>query len=325
MCQPMGMRHEVDEASRAGQPGPVSWRWRRIGQVVSISAVGWVIWQWRDQWPQVGRVLAGADPFVFALGLALAGAGAYLTVFSFYRLVKRCVVADATYREVAHLYFASQLLKHLPGRVWGIGYQMARGRSRGGAMAWVAANIAQMGLATYFALVISASVLLALDSAMRAVVFLISAGVAYLAAPPLGRLAGKRLSPGQRFPRAMKVLETYLALPGKDWAGVAFIFLLSGVLQYLAWVAFGSATGLLSPEDAIHLFALYLLAWFVGWISLFTPSGLGVREVVFLALATSFEPEAVAAMAVIGRASMLVTDLLAGVLHLREAPAQARG
>ncbi len=57
-----------------------------------------------------------------------------------------------------------------------------------------------------------------------------------------------------------------------------------------------------------------MLAWFVGYVSLLTPSGLGIRELVFVWLANEFPPDAVALMAVIGRISLLAIDLVMGLI-----------
>jgi uncharacterized membrane protein YbhN (UPF0104 family) len=59
--------------------------------------------------------------------------------------------------------------------------------------------------------------------------------------------------------------------------------------------------------------AYYMVAWFVGYVSLLTPSGLGVRELVFAWLAKDFPPDAVALMAVVGRVSLLAVDLALGL------------
>jgi uncharacterized membrane protein YbhN (UPF0104 family) len=70
----------------------------------------------------------------------------------------------------------------------------------------------------------------------------------------------------------------------------------------------------------MQLCAFYMVAWFVGYVSLLTPSGLGVRELVFAWLAKDFAGDAVALMAVVGRINLLFVDLFMGLAFAPFAP-----
>ena len=72
------------------------------------------------------------------------------------------------------------------------------------------------------------------------------------------------------------------------------------------------------------LCALYVIAWMAGYFSLVTPSGLGVRELVFVFLAHRFPPDAVAGLAIFGRAMLLVADILLGAIFGPFVPGQRK-
>ena len=95
---------------------------------------------------------------------------------------------------------------------------------------------------------------------------------------------------------------------------IFLFFSIASILYYASWFLNGMGYPPLGAGGGLQLGALYMLAWFVGYVSLVTPSGLGIRELVFVWLANDFPGDAVALMAVIGRISLLAVDLIMGLI-----------
>jgi uncharacterized membrane protein YbhN (UPF0104 family) len=115
----------------------------------------------------------------------------------------------------------------------------------------------------------------------------------------------------------------------------AALVLILGVLDWLLWgAAFAALVFALQEYTAAeivrlapHLVAAYAIAYAVGFVSLITPSGLGVREgAVYLLLAPLLGSGAVTVAAIAMRVWITLGELAAAgasLLFLRDAPADA--
>ena len=107
--------------------------------------------------------------------------------------------------------------------------------------------------------------------------------------------------------------KTDLSVKGRIFT----LFLLSWLIYLGCWTGYSWAWPGLSPIDAVWLCAFYTLAWFAGYISLITPSGLGVRELVFIALAKDFPPDIITGITISGRIILLLVDLIFGLFFIK--------
>lgn len=294
------------------------WRW--LAYLVSMAALAWVVWLWWEHWPRVLERVSAANGWALAGGLLLASASGYANFVAFALLVRRMIGRSLTAAEMSHLYFVAQLLKHLPGRVWGIGYQAALGRREGAASSWVVVNLVHMAAASYVALALAAFVITWQHAPGAALALAAAAVAGYgLALPVLARLGPVLAADSGWRARASRFLALFTLDLG-SWAAVFAVFLAAGLLHYGSWVMYAGVIGLGSLDQALALCALYMLAWFAGYVAFLTPSGIGVRELVFVALASGHAPEVVALMAVFGRASFLAVDVLLSLPFLFRGP-----
>lgn len=305
---------EVSQAEERG-PGRKVIRW--LAYLLSILATAWVIVAWWDHWPQVAaRVLAGQPHWLLA-GLVSATGSAVAAWLAYLILVRGLVAAPIGIARLFNFYFVSQLLKHLPGRVWGIGYQAVLGREEGGLMRWVGVNLVHMAAATFWALLVAFALLSTGLSSYLVPVGIIAAGtVVFLA----GILSASRLQ-AWLSRRSHKALVAVVNIPigrvgVRGWVLLALALMLANLLQHASWVFYAEGLGVAGARDVLMMSAAYMLAWFIGYVALLTPSGLGVRELAFAWLASGHDPGLVALMMVVGRTSFLSVDLLLGATCL---------
>ena len=295
------------EAAR-GRP---AWA-RALAYALSGLALVWVLALWWEHWPAVlesaGRARAG--PLV--LGLLLAVLSALCAFQAYLVLAWRMVPGNLSPGRLFNFYFVSQLLKHLPGRVWGIGYQAAYGRSEAGLKTWVGVNLAHMGAAAYWALACAFAILSSRFGAPMPFVVLALSALVFAAALALAsRLGATRPFSRWRWSREL-LAHAFRPVAFGGWFRVVAAFLAANLFQHLSWMAYGSALGIPGFDAMLSLSAAYMLAWFIGYAALLTPSGLGIRELSFAWLAGTQDPQLVAMMAVVGRASFLSVDVLLG-------------
>ena len=90
----------------------------------------------------------------------------------------------------------------------------------------------------------------------------------------------------------------------------------SWAVYLVAWQSLGRAFPNSAGNDMMLLCATYSIAWVVGFVSVFTPSGMGVREAVFLFLTPADSLASLAFLAVIVRFWLLAIDILLSLLFL---------
>lgn len=289
-----------------------------IAVLVTVGSLVWVLWLLGAAWQDLvaRRHELSIQPLV--VGTALVTAGSGFMFGAFVQLVRAFRITSANGLALAHMYYVAQLLKHLPGRIWGLGYQwMAAGRE-GSLAGWVLANAAHMALGLYFAIWSACFVIALGHSGMAGLLALMLGLAGYFLAWKVGssepaarmvaRLPGRLGTIGAGAPAAVGATSSTERV-------YVLAFLAAGwLVHYAGWWFYGTAYPQLGGWPAVHLCACYMLAWVAGYVSVVTPSGLGVRELVFVWLAKDYPADVVALMTILGRASLLAVDLLLGMI-----------
>ncbi|QNH11641.1 hypothetical protein HEP75_01062 [Xanthomonas sp. SI] len=275
---------------------------------------GWLLW---DSLPSLSKSIPRLR--IGWLSLALIGVpiSSYLAFEGFHTLFREMRQNLYKRTTLAHLYFTGQLMKHLPGRVWGIAYQSGTGTSATLAE-WISVNATYMALTTAFAIWISITVVGTMLHWWLGLALLGTGSVIYAYCwhprPINAALDLARRIPSRAVARLCDALRPFATasarLKGEVWAWLTA----SWLVYLLAWSAYGVAWPGLTAVDGIWLCGIYTAAWFVGYISLITPSGIGVRELMFVLMASHFPSDAVAGLAVLGRISLLIADISLGLI-----------
>jgi hypothetical protein len=292
-------------------------RWRWLSLPLAIGALAWTSWL---LWGSIPKMLESLPKLhlgwlVFTLlGNIISG---YLVFEAFRTLFEKIQPKIYSRPHLAHLYFSGQLLKHLPGRIWGVAYQAAIG-NRTSMVAWISVTSVFMVLSTGFAVWVAGSVL-GFMFGVEWGLFALVAGTAmyfFIWQEKTLRNILRVLNKLPFLKRLTGSLESFVVVDTKFKAQVGFWYIISWLIYFIAWMGYGMAWPSLSPLNAVWLCAIYTVAWFVGYISLVTPSGAGVRELVFVLLARDFPPDAVMGMAVFGRITLLLVDTMLGLVFL---------
>lgn len=296
--------------------------WKRVlATLVVLASLLWVLWLLEDAWVGLARELRELHSLSLLAGLALGSIATYLGFIGFRLLLPELSGRVMPLPQLAHLYFVAQLMKHLPGRFWGIAYQVAVTRGQIAASSWLAANLLHMLLMMYLAVVISGAALIGTHSLLLAaawVMFWLAACIVPWLPRCRLRLTAVTL-PG-RWPFARKLqdaVSTLFSIRPRVFARVVFVLFSSWVIYLAAWGLYASAHPSMDFADGVRMCALYSVAWLAGYLAFVTPSGIGVRELVFAVVSSGFPSSAVAYGIVIGRLSLLFIDLALALLFIR--------
>jgi hypothetical protein len=249
--------------------------------------------------------------------LALAGAiilGTYAMLIAAWRAVLLGWGEHLRYGEAARIWTLSNLARYVPGRVWQIA-GMAALAQRAGVRPWAAAGsavvvqflaIATGALVTVlFAPHFSHPLLVGAAGAATAL------GTAVLAWPATAAAAARTLS---RITGRTVELHAVRAGP----------LLLAAAITAAAWAAYGLALvycvdGLAGRQglDARTAVGVFTGSYLAGLINVFTPGGLGTRELILVTwLSGPIGPAAAAVVTIGSRLLMTVTELLAAAVTI---------
>ena len=257
-------------------------------------------------WHEAQRLSA---PFLL-LAVALSIAGLFCNM-----MVWREIIADLgsplPIAAAWRIFFIGNLSKYIPGSIWPVLVQAELGADRGIPRSRSAVSV----LVSYTVMTCSGVVVAAITLPFAAagsvaqyfwILILIPVGIAVLSPPVLNRLLG---------------LVMRMARQPALGQGVSY----RGLARTMAWaIAAWAANGLmiyvlmrqLSGERQGTLLVsvgAYALSWAVGFLAVFAPAGVGIREAVMTAALHSVTPLPIAfAVAVLQRAISVVADAATG-------------
>jgi uncharacterized membrane protein YbhN (UPF0104 family) len=286
-----------------------------------VFGLGWVaylLWsssgQLREFVPKSPYWLAIASMSII-LSLALNGVLFYLFLNSARN------DAPVSLSVVFRLHFVGQVLRYLPGRLWGIVYQVgsAKGAVSKGRLA--RANIDWMFFSLAANSLVAISIVLSrFHLSVFQLALFIGSGWVVVAAFFLGGAdffldRFSRILPS-RVSAVLSVLAGEpLSLRYFLLACIVFLFSWGGYI--IGWQLLSKVFPVLEGCNMLFICAAYTLASVVGILSVITPAGLGVREASFVAFAGAIAPPPVVAFfAVFGRVWLMAIDLLLCVLSI---------
>jgi uncharacterized membrane protein YbhN (UPF0104 family) len=283
-----------------------------VGVGLAVGGTAFVVEKIVAGWSTYGEIVAGARQGWLLAGLALALGGMSAFGLVWWRIIG-ALGGAASRREVCTWYLLGNLGKYVPGGLWPL-----VGRSelaaRGGLDRAVAYNSVALSMgATYLCAGLVSALLLPFVLLTRApldaplwVLGLVPAGLVVLHPAILGRLlriAGRVLGDG-----AAPVVPPWLTSVGL-------------VLRHAPpWLAIAVATWFVArtfTPDAPILLVLFagIVSWVIGFVVIFVPGGIGVREAAFTAIASvAMPPEVAATVAIVSRLVFMAADALSAAL-----------
>jgi glycosyltransferase 2 family protein len=296
-------------------------RWLTVA-VLAVVAVFFAV-TLATRWQEVISLKWQLRPGVFALACVLLALSYALAACLWGLALRRA--AGTPVRAGARIWFLSNLARYVPGNVWSYVGAVELARRDGVARAVTLAVMAYTQvLSVGVALLAGLPVLLAerarlgRPALLGAVAVAVVAAVAAVFRRQLLGLARRRL-PGLGGGDLVPAPGTVALLA----VGYAAYWGVTG----LAFAGLVASLYRLSPGDVPLVVAAYAAAYAVGFLSLLTPAGIGVREgVLVLALSPVLPAGPALVVALVSRVWMMVAELVgAGVAQLAAGRRGAEG
>jgi hypothetical protein len=273
------------------------------------------------QWTSVRASAATLQPdWLLVLGSALPVLLAYAILVQTWRAMLRSWTTDLSFLEAARITFVSNLGKYLPGKVWQIAAMAVMAKQRG--VSPIAATgssllVNAVNVFTAFAVVLLSGVRVLDVSGSNgrgaAIALVVGAALALFSLPFVvprlarfaARLTGRAFAAPEVPPRALVVATI----------GTALAWILYGTaFQLFARALFGTVSGGMTAWIAV-----YTASYIIGYLAVFAPGGIGVREVMLVASLASLklmtQPQALV-LAVVSRLWLTVLEVLPGALFI---------
>jgi hypothetical protein len=227
----------------------------------------------------------------------------------------KTVGAGSDYLLTSKMFFGAQVAKYVPGKVWGIVYQAALKSD-----AVPVGNIVQGNIVIY--------ALSVLSTIFACLALIIYPTLPWLAVAVL--IVGAALSAYfassdhlymllQRVSRLSKKIELTSEVPATNFSlsSRLVIYILLTSLYVVSNVFLLYVFYDFPLSEALKLTAYLGIAWVAGLVVAITPSGLGVREAVFVAIGTLSDPgsyQLYASIAIVARVVQVGQDLVSAFL-----------
>ena len=298
-----GRRIRWASVSRLLSGRPVRWGF----VAVTVGLGGYAV---AREWTGVRSALASLG-FLAVAGAMLSVLAAMLATMQVWRLLLAALGSPLPVRAASRIMFVGQLGKYLPGSVWPVLAQMELGN---------AYHVPRHRSASASVLTMLVSLLAGLLTALVTLPFVAGATPyrwAFLAAPVLlVCLHPKVLNAGlSRLLRLVRRPPLEQPLSGRAIAKALAWAVASWILYGLQiWLL---ATRLGAPDGKTALLAIggFAFAWCVGFLVVFAPAGVGVRDVLLVAtLGPVLGVGSATAVALVSRVLMTVGDLLSAAL-----------
>ncbi|PJK00506.1 hypothetical protein CO641_00500 [Lysobacteraceae bacterium NML91-0213] len=297
-----------------GKPGVGPATRRLLSWGLMVTATAYLTWMLKDQ----GAAIA-ASARRFDLALVLAATACLIPMFmlkALYhaRLLRQFGRADSSLAYLTETYLQAQLVRYLPGKIWGIVYQSRRVDGSHAPGAVVVANLWQMLLTNLLAVSVLAGILgishLGPSSLVTIIVGL--ALVELIHRHPQTRDAPIKWL-ARRAPRFGIPALLTLSKPDR-WKSTALLAS-EWVFYFPAFVLLHD--GLLSAAQAILLGAWYSAASILSLAAFVVPAGLAVREAIFVSGASTLagaHPALLIVSATMLRLLMIAAEIVAALL-----------
>jgi len=260
--------------------GPTRRVRRLVGWGFALIVIVTVTGKLLDQWDEVRDALLAVRPDGIALALScIAVLVVYALLIQTWRIVLAGWGHPLPFWDAARIWTVSNLGKYIPGKVWALSAMAVMAEARGVSPVVAAAAAVLITLINTIVgfVVVAATGMAVLDVPRVLVVLLAAAGLGVVLGPRLLPRIGARLG---------RLLGRTIVIPALPLRAVAAAVIATAV----AWAGYGFAFRLFvigvlgaAPGSLAVYIAVFAGSYLVGFVALFAPGGVGVREAVMAA------------------------------------------
>lgn len=283
---------------------------RLLSVTLTVAACGCLaILVWHER-HSLFSTLAAIRLAPLLVSLAVGSISIALTFLLFHDLVTHYANRPFQRKYTFFLYTAGQLIKHIPGKIWS--YLFHINELRGDSAIKVNLHLLAFNSAAnvgFAILVLTGYYFNAVIAVMGIPVLLWSLYVLNRFTPLIFALASRL------FARVPGITTSNERVPYAVSTRLVVVKAISLSAYIVAWYALISSVVPIDFSQSVVLCALYTIAWFVGMLAIVVPSGIGIREVVFVLIGRAFDLDntLLVTFGILARFWLVAIDALLGV------------
>lgn len=264
-----------------------------------------------QSWNEVSGQLNQINLLIFGISVLVAVICNIVIAFYFGNLLAKFGVTIDKFL-VLKMHLVGQIAKYIPGKVWGIAYQVSHVAGMSGAAGVVLANLELMIGALFMTSIISVVLVSYLfDNSISFVLLTLGlVGFVFIYKSNIVNSILSLVSQKYRVTLGRKKIE---CRPTRSGDGIIFylafcsLYVISNVLMLQAVFGF-------PVEESILYIAILSAAWIGGFFAFIVPAGMGVREFLFVVISSHVVPqhsvEVLASIAIFSRFWQIIQELV---------------
>ena len=295
----------------------------KIKNLISVTLIlvslGWLfslLYKEKESFADIFGQLTATNIGYLCLSTLICTLGVGYLFFIFLKVFNHHAKKNYNPFELSSIFFSGQIIRYLPGRFFGIAYQVNETRQTVPPLVMIRTNIEFMFMVILFHTVTSSSILVMfLTNALYGGGLLILGlilTVLYLRCNWIDFILQKlhRVLPG-KYSQLLDSSEKSEPYPYNLVGFILFGLFVYVILYFVAWILLKEVFLQFTANDMIILCASYVISWIIGFVSIITPGGLGVREISFVYINSQLIPELPTAfLAVFIRVWLIAIDIL---------------
>lgn len=287
--------------------------------VVLLLSLGWISYLLANIFDEHGaKYFVPENWYWLVVSTVLLTMSMFPNAAIFWKFLSRETLRQVPWKLGLLLHAKGQIVRYLPGRFWGLLYQINLTRGQIPSAVVTRANIDLMvislagnmlipaAILCYFGAIPVWSCLAAAGTALVCLAILLKSNLFVILFKAIlnNRYLPDKLS-------AFLYALTEIRLDKKLLVATPLMFIFSWLIYLPAWKTLSLAYPGLATMNYAVLCAWYSIAWLIGFAAAITPGGLGVREASFIALAQhGMDSGLLAFIAVIARLWLILADII---------------
>lgn len=203
-------------------------------------------------------------------------------------------------------YYYSQITKYIPGKIWGIIYQVTfiKDKTKLVELAWV--NIFFSIYYVYTIGIVAICIILKEDSVLVPLAYFTVIGI-----------IGAYCFSSEFLDRVSIKLKFFVKNLGVKFRQLLVYILFSSIALLITYTFYIKTFFVIPWLEAANIFSLFGIAWIGGFLMILFPSGIGAREAIFIYLGqfvSDYSPEFLATVAILIRILQILQDLINAII-----------
>lgn len=280
-----------------------------ISSTLITSATVWIFLMLRDSIGRLTVPIYFMNPADLVLSVFLLMVTAIVASYVYFLLLGRVVPGTLPAMNIIAPYLASQVVRYLPGKIWGVFYQVQATSKWVHTGDTVKANIEQFALSYMNSIAIAACLYMYYSKGVGTALAVLAVAMIIMFLFLRSSVLHFAISIFSRSPSAINESFTVKKC-NRKYGLVLFLF-------QVEWIIYVLACAMILPEnyylsEVVIVSVIYVVASLIGWIAFMIPSGIVVREASFIWLSSLFGFDAVDmfAFGVVFRIVNMIAEIL---------------